>query len=149
MTTADARVLLARAETSDERAQAVKSAMAAGMPLSEIEELLDWFDAIRAGRAAKLPANNGFPCTAQATPQKTQIKLAAAEQLEALALSISSWFLEPGMLALSEQLGSVLILVQPDGTTSFCCQNIDEQMVAALLRQAADQIDDGAKKRHV
>ena len=146
MTTADARAILARAETSEERAQAVKSAMAAGMPLSEIEELLDWFDAIRAGRAAKLPSMQGFPA-AEETPKKTKIKLAATEQLEALALSVSSWFLEPGMLALSEQLGSVLILVQPDGTSSFCCQNIEQRMVAALLRKAADQIDEGAKTR--
>jgi hypothetical protein len=51
MTLTDVRALLARAENPTERKQAVATAMSAGMPLHEIEELLDWADAIRAGRA--------------------------------------------------------------------------------------------------
>lgn len=50
MTLMDARVLLARAESPDDRKHAVAQAMAAGMPLHEIEEFLDWADAVRAGR---------------------------------------------------------------------------------------------------
>jgi hypothetical protein len=50
MTLTDARLLLARAESSTDRKQAVATAMAAGMPLHEIEEFLDWADAVRAGR---------------------------------------------------------------------------------------------------
>ena len=50
MTLMDARVLLARAESSADRKYAVAQAMAAGMPLHEIEEFLDWADAVRAGR---------------------------------------------------------------------------------------------------
>ena len=52
MTLMDARVLLARAENPADRKQAVATAMAAGMPLHEIEEFLDWADAVRAGRVA-------------------------------------------------------------------------------------------------
>jgi hypothetical protein len=48
----DARVLLARAENAADRKHAVSTAMAAGMPLHEIEEFLDWVDAVREGRAA-------------------------------------------------------------------------------------------------
>jgi hypothetical protein len=53
MTLTDVRALLARAESPDERKQAVATAMSAGMPLHEIEEFLDWADAARAGRAVK------------------------------------------------------------------------------------------------
>jgi hypothetical protein len=52
MTLTDARILLARAESPAERKQAVSTAMAAGMPLHEIEEFLDWADAVRSGRVA-------------------------------------------------------------------------------------------------
>jgi hypothetical protein len=52
MTVTDARILLARAESPADRKQAVATAMAAGMPLHEIEEFLDWADAVRAGRIA-------------------------------------------------------------------------------------------------
>jgi hypothetical protein len=52
MSLTDARILLARAESPADRKQAVASAMAAGMPLREIEEFLDWADAVRAGRVA-------------------------------------------------------------------------------------------------
>jgi hypothetical protein len=50
MTLTDARALLARAESQTDRKKAVASAMAAGMPLHEIEEFLDWADAVRAGQ---------------------------------------------------------------------------------------------------
>jgi hypothetical protein len=52
MSLTDARVLLARAENPADRRHAVTQAMAAGMPLHEIEEFLDWADAVRAGRVA-------------------------------------------------------------------------------------------------
>ena len=53
MTPTDARLLLARAETPADRKHAVTTAMAAGMPLHEIEEFLDWADAVRAERVAE------------------------------------------------------------------------------------------------
>ena len=45
-----AKLLLEHAGTFLERTEAVKSAMALGMPLSEIEEYLDWIDAVRSRR---------------------------------------------------------------------------------------------------
>lgn len=42
-----AKLLLEHAGTFLERTEAVKSAMAMGMPLNEIEEYLDWVDLIR------------------------------------------------------------------------------------------------------
>lgn len=42
-----AKLLLEHADTFLERTEAVKSAMALGMPLNEIEEYLDWVDLIR------------------------------------------------------------------------------------------------------
>ena len=42
-----ANLLLEHRGTFLERAEAVKSALALGMPLHEIEEYLDWTDAIR------------------------------------------------------------------------------------------------------
>ena len=49
MTTSDPKWLLASADTPAERKSAVIQAMSAGMPLHEIEEFLDWADAVRAG----------------------------------------------------------------------------------------------------
>ena len=42
-----AKLLLEHAGTFLERTEAVKSALALGMPLHEIEEYLDWVDLIR------------------------------------------------------------------------------------------------------
>lgn len=42
-----AKLLLEHAETFLERTEAIKSAMSLGMPLSAIEEYLDWLDAMR------------------------------------------------------------------------------------------------------
>ena len=50
MTLTDARAVLARAESPADRKKAVATAMAAGMRLHEIEEFLDWADAVRAGQ---------------------------------------------------------------------------------------------------
>lgn len=44
-----AKQLLDQALTFEDRLTAVKAAMAAGMPLAEIEEYLDWLDATRGG----------------------------------------------------------------------------------------------------
>lgn len=43
-----AKLLLEHAETFLERTDAIKSALSLGMPLGEIEEYLDWLDAVRA-----------------------------------------------------------------------------------------------------
>jgi hypothetical protein len=55
-----AKLLLEHAGTFLERAEAVKSALALGMPLNEIEEYLDWMDLVRsqsprAGQSPPLP----------------------------------------------------------------------------------------------
>ena len=42
-----AKLLLEHAETFLERTEAIKSALSLGMPLSEIEEYLDWLDSVR------------------------------------------------------------------------------------------------------
>jgi hypothetical protein len=44
-----AKLLLEHAETFLERTEAIKSALGLGMPLAEIEEYLDWLDAMRSG----------------------------------------------------------------------------------------------------
>jgi hypothetical protein len=51
MTPDAARQLLMKARTADERLAAVRTAMAAGVPLSEIESLLDWLDNVQGGQA--------------------------------------------------------------------------------------------------
>jgi hypothetical protein len=53
MTASDPKSLLAFAATPAERKNAVLHAMSAGMPLHEIEEFLDWADAVRAGRVSE------------------------------------------------------------------------------------------------
>ena len=55
-----AKLLLEHAGTFLERTEAIKSAMALGMPLSEIEEYLDWIDAVR-GRRPPLPSYDPPP----------------------------------------------------------------------------------------
>jgi DNA-binding transcriptional MerR regulator len=50
-----AKLLLEHAETFLERTEAIKSAMALGMPLSEIEEYLDWLDALRGSNRTAPP----------------------------------------------------------------------------------------------
>jgi DNA-binding transcriptional MerR regulator len=42
-----AKLLLEHADTFLKRTEAIKSALALGMPLNEIEEYLDWVDLIR------------------------------------------------------------------------------------------------------
>lgn len=42
-----AKLLLEHAETFLERTEAIKTAMSLGMPLAQIEEYLDWLDAMR------------------------------------------------------------------------------------------------------
>jgi hypothetical protein len=51
-----AKLLLEHAETFLERTEAIKTAMSLGMPLSEIEDYLDWLDAMRDRRPP--PAKN-------------------------------------------------------------------------------------------
>jgi len=42
----DAKLLLRRAATFEERVKAIQAAQDLGMPLSEIEEYLDWLDCL-------------------------------------------------------------------------------------------------------
>lgn len=44
-----AKLLLEKAGTFLERAEAVKAALDLGMPLSEIEEYLDWLEMVKGG----------------------------------------------------------------------------------------------------
>ena len=46
-----AKLLLEHANTFLERTEAIKSAVALGMPLHEIEEYLDWMDLVRSQSA--------------------------------------------------------------------------------------------------
>ena len=48
--------LLEKASTPKERATAVQQAMALGMPLSLIEEFLDWLDLRRSQESSRKPA---------------------------------------------------------------------------------------------
>ena len=48
-----AKLILEHAGTFVERAEAIKVALNLGMPLDEIEDYLDWLDAIRATRTKK------------------------------------------------------------------------------------------------
>jgi len=50
-----AKLLLEHAETFLERTEAIKSALSLGMPLNEIEDYLDWLDAVRAGEQPGRP----------------------------------------------------------------------------------------------
>ncbi len=51
MTYAIAKLMLENAHTFLDRKEAVKTAMSLGMPLSDIEEYLDWVDMARGGMA--------------------------------------------------------------------------------------------------
>ncbi len=42
-----AKLMLEQAGTFLERAEAIRTALSLGMPLKEIEEYLDWIDAVR------------------------------------------------------------------------------------------------------
>lgn len=44
-----AKLLLEQADNFLQRTEAVRTALSLGMPLSEIEEYLDWLDAVRPG----------------------------------------------------------------------------------------------------
>lgn len=48
-----AKLILEHAGTFVERTEAIKVALNLGMPLAEIEEYLDWLDAIRANKTPK------------------------------------------------------------------------------------------------
>jgi len=63
-----AKLLLEHAGTFLERAEAVKSAMALGMPLKEIEEYLDWVDLVRLQppRGARQPPSSPPPQSGEA-----------------------------------------------------------------------------------
>jgi hypothetical protein len=56
-----AKLLLEHAETFLERTEAIKSAAALGMPLNEIEEYLDWLDAVRGSDRLTPPAKKPPP----------------------------------------------------------------------------------------
>lgn len=58
-----AKLLLEHADTFLERTEAVKSALAQGMPLDEIEEYLDWVDLVRSqpSRAQQPPTSSSDP----------------------------------------------------------------------------------------
>lgn len=55
MTHEIAKLLLEHAETFLERTEAIKAALSLGMPLNEIQDYLDWLDAIR-GKKQPTPA---------------------------------------------------------------------------------------------
>ncbi len=57
-----AKLLLEHAETFLERTEAIKSALTLGMPLDQIEEYLDWLDAVR-GDNPLSPPRKGSPPT--------------------------------------------------------------------------------------
>ena len=56
-----AKLLLEHADTFLKRAEAVKSALALGMPLSEIEEYLDWVDLVRSQPTSPQPSKPASP----------------------------------------------------------------------------------------
>jgi hypothetical protein len=47
-----AKLLLEKAGTFLERSEAIETAMSLGMPLSEIESYLDWFENMRSSQTA-------------------------------------------------------------------------------------------------
>jgi hypothetical protein len=56
-----AKLLLEKAGTFLERTQAVEAALQLGMPLNEIEEYLDWLDAVRGGPPPRTPDAGDAP----------------------------------------------------------------------------------------
>ena len=59
-----AKLLLEHAETFLERTEAIKSAIALGMPITEIEEYLDWLDNMRGRRPPDPPSEPPAPSNA-------------------------------------------------------------------------------------
>ena len=51
-----AKLILEHAGTFVDRAKAVETAMSMGMPLSEIEEYLDWVEMVKANESTAAPA---------------------------------------------------------------------------------------------
>jgi hypothetical protein len=49
---------LQRADTHADRVKAVETALSMGMPLSEIEECLDWLERVRANQPRQIPVEN-------------------------------------------------------------------------------------------
>ena len=47
-----AKLLLEHAETFLERSEAIKAALSLGMPLNEIQDYLDWLDALHSAEPA-------------------------------------------------------------------------------------------------
>jgi hypothetical protein len=58
MAHAIAKLMLEHAETFLERSEAVKTALYLGMPFQEIEEYLDWLDAVRLAQPGHTPQPN-------------------------------------------------------------------------------------------
>ena len=58
-----AKLLLEHSRTFLERKQAIKSAMALGMPLNEIEQYLDWLDSIAGQKKNQTGADATGPGT--------------------------------------------------------------------------------------
>lgn len=58
MAHAIAKLMLEHAETFLERSEAVKTALYLGMPFQEIEEYLDWLDAMRSAKPDPIPHPN-------------------------------------------------------------------------------------------
>jgi hypothetical protein len=58
-----AKLLLEHAETFLERTEAVKAALSLGMPLNEVQDYLDWLEALRRtpGRSTPGPAKQSVP----------------------------------------------------------------------------------------
>ena len=58
-----AKLLLEHADTFLKRTEAVKSALALGMPLNEIEDYLDWVDLVRSqpSRTKQPPTSSSKP----------------------------------------------------------------------------------------
>ncbi|MFZ5828909.1 MAG: hypothetical protein ACOY3P_02430 [Planctomycetota bacterium] len=63
-----AKLLLEQADTFLERTEAVRTAISLGMPLSEVQEYLDWLDSTRRGprdpmtnEALRKPRNENRP----------------------------------------------------------------------------------------
>jgi len=56
-----AKLVLEHAETFVERSEAIKTALSMGMPLSEIEEYLDWLAVIRAQKPTEAKGKKSPP----------------------------------------------------------------------------------------
>ena len=54
----DAKLILQRADTFVDRVKAVETAVSMGVPLSEIEECLDWLEGVKANQPSQVPAEN-------------------------------------------------------------------------------------------